>query len=141
MSKKLLYMCLMTMMMVFSMSAYALDQKDGVYQIGTAEDLEAFAALVNGGEVYANAVLTADIDKGAEATMIGTDENKYQGIFDGAGHTITINSFSESTDDLALFHYTGFSALIQNLKVQGTITTNKKFAAGIVAVNYGTIRG
>ena len=67
-------MCLMAIMMVFSMSAYALDKKDGVYQIGTADDLEEFAALVNGGEVYANAVLTADIDRGIDGTMIGTND-------------------------------------------------------------------
>ena len=125
----------------FSTAAWALSESGGVYQIGTAEDLLAFAELVNGGEVYANAVLTANIDKGADGTMIGTNENRYQGTFDGAGHAITINMFSESTDDLALFQYTGFGAIIQNLKVQGTITTAKKFAAAIVANNYGSIRG
>ena len=57
MSKKLLNMCLMAMMMVVSMSAYALEKVNGVYQIGTADDLEEFATLVNGGEVFANAVL------------------------------------------------------------------------------------
>ena len=46
-------MCLMTIMMVCSMSAYALDKVGNVYQIGTAEDLEEFAVLVNDGEVYA----------------------------------------------------------------------------------------
>ena len=125
----------------FSTAAWALSEVGGVYQIGTAADLVAFAELVNGGEIYANAVLTADIDKGADGTMIGTAENKYSGTFDGAGHTITINMFSESSADLALFHYTGFGAIIQNLKVTGEMTTNQKFAAGIVARNYGTIRG
>jgi len=140
MRKKLLYMCLMTIMMVFSMSAYALDKKDGVYQIGTAEDLEEFAALVNDGEVYACAVLTADIDRGIDGTMIGTEKQMYQGTFDGKGHTITINMFPEEMN-AALFRYAGFGAVIQNLKVQGTITTASKFAAGIVARNYGIIRG
>jgi hypothetical protein len=140
MSKKLLYMCLMTMMMVFSMSAYSLDKKDGVYQIGTADDLEEFAVLVNGGGVYACAVLTADIDRGVDGTMIGTEKQMYQGTFDGKGHTIKINMYPEVAN-AALFQYTGFGAVIQNLKVQGTITTASKFAAGIVARNYGIIRG
>ena len=130
----------MAIMMVFSMSAYALDKKDGVYQIGTADDLEEFAALVNGGEVYANAVLTADIDRGIDGTMIGTNDKKYQGTFDGKGHTVKVNMYPE-TENAALFQYTGFGAVIQNLKVEGTITTAKKFAAGIVARNYGIIRG
>ena len=141
MRKRLLNLCLMALFGAFSTAAWALSESGGVYQIGTAEDLLAFAELVNGGEVYANAVLTANIDKGADGTMIGTNENRYQGTFDGAGHAITINMFSESTDDLALFQYTGFGAIIQNLKVQGTITTAKKFAAAIVANNYGSIRG
>ncbi len=141
MRKRLLNLCLMALFGAFSTAAWALSEVGGVYQIGTADDLLAFAELVNGGEIYANAVLTADIDKGADGTMIGTAENKYSGTFDGAGHTITINMFSESSTDLALFHYTGFGAIIQNLKVTGEMTTNQKFAAGIVARNYGTIRG
>ena len=59
MSKKLRYLCLMAIMMVLGMSAYALDQKDGVYQIGTAQDFRDFAALVNGSDPYACAELTA----------------------------------------------------------------------------------
>ena len=73
MRKKLLNACLLAMMMVTSTTAWALSQVDGVYQIGTAEDLKAFADLVNGGDSYACAVLTADIDYGIESTMIGMD--------------------------------------------------------------------
>ena len=141
MSKKLLHMCLMTIMMVFSMSAYALNKVDGVYQIGTADDLKAFAELVNGGEAYANAVLTADIDKGMDGTMIGKDGVDYQGSFDGQGHTITVNSFSAGSQGIAIFRNVGVSAFIQNLKVQGTITTDQKLATGIAVWSRGTIRG
>ena len=124
---------------VVSTAAWALSEVNGVYQIGTAADLEEFAALVNDGNVYANAVLTADIDRGIDGTMIGTDANKYQGTFDGKGHTIKINMYPEDVN-AALFQYTGYGAVIQNLKVTGTITTASKFAAGIVARNYGIIR-
>ncbi|MBQ9524575.1 MAG: hypothetical protein IJR69_05605 [Bacteroidaceae bacterium] len=140
MRKKLLYMSLTAIMMVVSMSAYALDKVNGVYQIGTAADLEEFAVLVNGGEVFANAVLTTDIDRGVDGTMIGTDKQMYQGTFDGKGHTIKVDMYPEVAN-AALFQYTGFGAVIQNLKVQGTITTASKFAAGLVARNYGIIRG
>lgn len=139
MSKKLLYLCLMTIMMVFSMSAYALDKVDGVYQIGTASDFKAFAELVNGGDTYACAELTADIDLGTDGTMIGSDTNRFRGQFDGKGHTITVNFFPKA-DGQALFRNIEGNALVQNLKVQGTITTSKKQAAGIAAWGRGTIR-
>ena len=140
MSKKLLNRCLMAIMMVVSMSAYALDKVNGVYQIGTAEDLKAFAELVNGGEAYANAVLTTDIDKGLDGTMIGRDGLDYQGTFDGRGHTITINLFSFDTQATAIFRNIGIHAIVQNLKVQGSITTDQKLAAGIAAWTSGVIR-
>ena len=140
MRKKLLYISLTAIMMVVSMSAYALNKVGEVYQIGTAADLEEFAVLVNDGEVFANAVLTADIDRGIDGTMIGTETNKYQGTFDGKGHSIKVDMYPDEAN-AALFQYTGFGAVIQNLKVQGTITTKEKFAAGIVARNYGIIRG
>ncbi|MBP5392188.1 MAG: hypothetical protein J6Y59_00040, partial [Bacteroidaceae bacterium] len=139
MSKKLLNLCLAMLLSVVSTAAWALSEVNGVYQIGTAADLEEFAQLVNGGGVYANAVLTADIDRGIDGTMIGTQTNEYQGLFDGAGHTIKINMYPEG--DAALFWYTGYRAVIQNLKVTGTITTSSKFAAAIVARNKAVIRG
>ena len=140
MKKTLLNLCLTALLSVVSTAAWALSDVNGVYQIGTAADLEEFAVLVNDGNVYANAVLTADIDRGIDGTMIGTDTNPYQGTFEGAGHTIKINMFPEEMN-AALFRYTGFGAVIQNLKVEGTITTSSKFAAAIVARNYGIIRG
>ena len=149
MSKKLLNMCLMAIMMVFNMSAYALGQKDGVYQIGTAQDFRDFAALVNGSDPYACAELTADIDlgiidlstDGTDETMIGKDGQDFQGTFDGKGHSVTINYFSGSGNGTALFRNVGNKAVIKDLKVQGTITSNTKFAAGIAAWNSGRISG
>ena len=148
MRKKLLNLCLMAIMMVYGISAYALDKKDGVYQIGTAQDFKDFAALVNGSEPYACAELTADIDLGmidlssedTNGAMIGKDGQDFQGTFDGKGHSITINYFSGSGNGTALFRNVGTKALIQNLKVQGTITSTTKFAAGIAAWNSGNIR-
>ena len=137
----------MMLFSVVSTAAWALSEVGGVYQISTADDLIAFAELVNGGNAYANAVLTADIDKGTDLTMIGKDGVDYQGTFDGQGHTITINATNthEETKDeyqgTAIFRNVGANALIQNLKVQGTIETNQKLAAGIAVWNRGTIRG
>ena len=142
MSRKLLNLCLTALMSVVCTAAWALSEVDGVYQIGTAADLEEFAVLVNDGNVFAKAVLTADIDRGLNGTMIGTEENRYQGTFEGAGHTININiDLPVQENNVALFRYTGPYAIIQNLKVTGEITTDLKFAGGLVARNRGIIRG
>ena len=132
MRKNLLNLCLTALMCVVSTTAWALSKVDGVYQIGTAEDFNDFAALVNGGEVTANAVLTADIDLGSNVTMVGVNDNAgaYHGTFDGQGHTITIN-MNTTENYTAVFRYVGWRAVIENLKVAGTITTTGKFAAGI----------
>ncbi len=135
-------MCLMAIMMVLGTSAYALDKKDGVYQIGSAEDYIAFVELVNGGERNANAILTADIDLGTYNTKIATNNSNYLGIFDGAGHTITID-LSEGTDGEgpALFRSIDQCSIIKRLKVQGTLRAGKyKHTAAIANYSSGIIR-
>ena len=139
MKEKLLRMCLMGMMLLAGTSVWALDKVDGVYQIGTAADLKAFAQLVNGGEVNACAVLTADIDYGLENTQIGVDPAWYMGRFDGQGHTIKLNMFIDTGNGAALFRNIGYQGRVTRLKTTGTITTEYKFAAGIVAWNRGVI--
>ena len=88
MRKKLQKLCLSAMMFAASTAVWALSEVGGVYQIASAEDLKAFAELVNAGNPGLNAVLTADIDRGLDGTMIGCERWDYQGIFDGQGHTI-----------------------------------------------------
>ena len=142
MSRKLLGTCIMAFMLAVDMSAYALEKVNGVYQIGTAEDFAEFAALVNGGEKRANAILTADIDLGTDIDTYKLYNGEYLGSFDGAGHTITIN-FSDGTKDdqgPAIFRSVGNQALIKRLKVQGTITTSRQHAAGIANYSGGVIR-
>lgn len=84
----------MAILMAISLSVYALDKVGNVYQIGSAEDYFAFVQLVNAGERDANAILTADIDLGTNNTKMGLNNQGYRGVFDGAGHTITVD-FSE----------------------------------------------
>ncbi len=142
MRKRLLNLCLTALLSVVSTAAWALSEVDGVYQIGSAADWEEFAALVNGGEVNACAVLTDDIDTGIDGTMIGVADQqgkRYDGTFDGQGHTIKINLYPEA-GDAGIFRYIGWRAIIQNLKVEGTITTASKFAAGIVGRGRGIVR-
>ena len=132
---------LLAMLMTFSTSAYALEKTDGVYQIGTADDFVAFAQIVNGGDRTANAILTANIDLGSTTTQIGVGGD-YQGLFDGKGYSITI-ALPDRTDGEgpALFRGIGNRGIVQNLKVQGTITTGTyKHSAAIANYTAGIIR-
>ena len=142
MRNNLINLCLTALLSIVSTSAWALSQVNGIYQISSAADFNAFAALVNGGNTTACAELTTDINLGSSVTMIGTSDangSRYEGTFDGKGHTI---SFSLTTTEQysALFRYVGWCGIIQNLKVQGTVSTNSKFAGGLVAFNKGIIR-
>ena len=112
------------------------------YTIGSANEWNAFANYVsNGGSDFKGQFvkLTADI---SVSEMVGTSDHRFQGTFLGDGvHTLTFthgtaqSAFGEQY--CAPFRYTD-GATIQNLKVEGEIYTAQKFAAGLVARNYGT---
>lgn len=64
--------------------------KNGVYQIGTAAELAWFADAVNGGQKAINGKLTANINlNGKTWTAIGTDSNKFAGTLDGDNYTVS----------------------------------------------------
>ena len=143
MKKKLLNVCLMAILMAISLSVYALDKVGNVYQIASAEDYFAFVQLVNAGERDANAILTADIDLGTNNTKMGLNNQGYRGVFDGAGHTITVD-FSEGTvynEGPALFHSVDQRAIIKRLRVQGTLRASQyKHTAAFANYCSGIIR-
>ncbi len=107
---------------------------NGVYEIGNAEQLTAFAGVVNGGEKDAKAILTADIDmQGQTWTTIcetglyykgyGTDLG-YAGTFDGQGHTISNLQLQSSTEiDSSCGLFGTVSGTVKNLTVDG-VTLN-----------------
>ena len=112
---------------------------DGRFIIASVADWEHFASLVNSGNTKLNAVMAADIDLDESQTMIGdTEANCYRGHFDGNGHTLKVNYYVHSTTDrdgnyrTAPFSYVGDGFELQNLHVTGKISTNAKFAGGIV---------
>jgi len=120
---------------------YADKTVDGVFQLGTADELKTFAAAVNNGRPALNAVLTADIDyrsnTGVDAMIGDNSDARYSGTFDGQGHTVTVNFNNTSETRIALFRQIE-GGTIQNLKVAGTITTKQKFAGGIASRIYGS---
>ena len=99
--------------------ASAIEQIDGVYQISTAEDMTAFAELVNAGEATANAVLTHDIDFSEYNVMLGD--------------TVTINiSGGEDGVNYVAFVRELDGGTIQNLILKGNLASASLFAGGIV---------
>lgn len=116
-------------------------QIDGVYQIGTAEQLRWFSAAVNGGQADLNAVLTDDIDLGSEAwTPVGNYDYNYAGVFDGQEHAIRNLQVNGTAAYQGLFGIIAEEGVVQNLSLYGSVTSNRNFVGGIAGKNAGTLR-
>ena len=110
---------------------------DSPYLIASTTDWNDFAYNVNLGESYSGNYfkLTADI---TVSEMVGTDANRFSGIFIGDGHTLTANigtsgsRFSEIY--CGLFRFIN-GATIKRLRVAGTIYTSNQHAAVIGNAN------
>ena len=101
------------------------------FEIRTAEDWNTFCTMVEnaGGKSNVNASLMADI---SVTNMVGANSSKpFQGTFEGNGHTLTVN-INKNEQCVAPFRYVG-NAIIRNLHTAGSVTTNNKFAAGLVS--------
>ena len=72
--------------------------------------------------------LTANI---TVTMMMGSENHRFKGHFDGDGHTLTVN-YNTDEQYTAPFRYVE-DAEIRNLRVAGTIATSRQFAAGFVA--------
>ncbi len=87
------------------------------------------------GKYDVNARLYADIT--TDAVIGWNSSSPYRGVFDGNGHTLTVN-YSGSANSaynnrfIAPFRYVG-NATIMNLHVAGTISTNERNVAGLIA--------
>ena len=104
---------------------------NGVYQISTPEDLQAFSYIVNGIAGYkqnaaAKAVLLNDIDLTGLPTWqpIGTSAAPFTGTFDGQGYSIQNIEVKTGKDYSGLFGYTS-GATIKNFSVGGTLTVTE----------------
>ena len=118
---------------------------DGVYYIGTAEELNklAFMLRYNVNKESFNVKLTADIDytayKNGSMSAIGvTEKMPFIGEFDGQNHTVTVDLESYSTR-FGLFGTIDMNSTVHNLKVAGKITaTNKNQIGGICGLLKGS---
>ena len=123
-----------------SISMWAIEQdSEGYYLIGSAQDWDDFAAIVNNTNQSANAKMTADVDLGDDQTHIGyTSNNRYRGVFDGDGHKLTVN-YNSSDYGLAPFRYTA-GATIKDLHIDGSIISTyrpESHTSGVISHSRG----
>ncbi len=110
------------------------------YIISTSDEWNEFAYKVDNGVFGFNSAyykLSDDIDGITVTTMVGTEDHRFKGHFDGNSKTLTVSygtaesRFNE--DYCAPFRHIE-NADIHNLNVAGTIYTQKQFAAGLAGL-------
>ena len=131
MKRKLYSFVLAGMMMLVGQTAWAdLQQNEnGAYLIGNKDDLQAWSEMA--GYESTDVVLTGDIE-GLDF-MLCTNSASYSGVFDGAGHTITLN-YDFQGKQTGMFY--NFAGTVKNLIVGGNIKATYKNCAGLAAWNW-----
>ena len=128
-------------------------RKDGennkqIVYIASADDFKWFANQVATGlDTGMDAILESDIQiGGSDYYPVGTrlvkgseKSNVYQGIFDGKGHTITVN-IDRGYKSAGLFYDMDENGSIRDLTIEGTITGGSKTGAFAEYMSGGTIK-
>ena len=116
---------------------------EGYYEIDNAGKLFWFAAEVNGGNTEINGKLMTDIDlENRPWTPIGTEANKYNGIFDGNGKTISgLYFYDENAEGVGLFGYIYDNGQVKAVTLTNSTITGYGYVGGIAGDNYGIITG
>ncbi len=135
------------------------NDNDGYYDIGTADELYAFASIVNNSNIAINVELTTDItvnynvlDENGDLnsdnsdnfrvwTPIGNYSNKYKGTFEGNSKTISGLYFNnENQNYVGLFGYINTGALVKNVGVINSFFNGDEYIGGVCGFNVeGTI--
>ena len=105
-------------------SFYPNIDEDGSLKISDAKGLTVFAAMVSAGMTNLNVRMEDDIVADEGFIMIGGNvtgtDYKYNGTFDGMGHTLTVNFDNTGVNQTGIFGHTG-DATIKNVKFTGSI--------------------
>ncbi len=141
MKKNLLFALLsMACLWIGCPKAFALDQVDGVYQIGSAQDLEDFSNMVASGNGGISGALTTDIDMAGVAHQpIGPTSSPFAGSFDGQQHFIRNMVIDMPEQEyVGLFGVLNDGAYIKNVIVDWScVISGKRFVAGIAGGTNG----
>lgn len=109
--------------------------KNGVYQIGTAAKLAWFADAVNKGDTTISGKLTANINLNDKTwTAIGTSSNKFAGTLDGDNYTVSGLVTTGLVGELAE------GGVVENLRVNCAIVSTSSLLGGVANSSAGTIR-
>lgn len=126
------------------------------YRIFSANQLRAFASLVNTGDSDAWAVLEKDIDlnpgftfqadgsytgegEPQQWTAMGSTASPYTGTFDGGAHTITGLYIQSEEKDGGLFRNVGKEGAVQNVNVTNAYICASGNLGGIAGRSSGTL--
>lgn len=105
-----------------------------VVRLSTQEDLLALDAAVRSGETSNKYYIqTANLDV---TTMIGEEGLPFEGVLDGNGFTFNLNISRENENASFIAKSKG---LLKNVHTTGSVTSTKKWVAGITSKNYGYI--
>lgn len=114
--------------------ALTFNKKD-YYEIASKENWKEFCDIVKSGQNAVDAKMTRNIDLGSEINMVGDDNNKYSGTFDGQNHTLKLD-WSNTNGVLAPF-YKVENATIRNLRTEGNIKSSYSQMSGLILVVSG----
>ena len=117
------------------------EQQTQTIYISTVDEFVAFASqcYIDSWSKDKVIELTADLDfTGVDSVMVPV----FDGKFNGNGHTISGLDYVGEGYVTALFRYVEQDGVIDNLKVEGSVTANdeQECVGGIVGSNYGTIK-
>ena len=130
---------------------------DGYYDIGTADELYAFATAVNGGNTSINGELTANITINENVltadgelndddsnfrvwTPIGKGSNMYIGTFDGGDNTVSGLYYNDSEyNGVGLFGYVGSAGNVKNVGVIDSYISGNMAVGGVAGSIDGSV--
>ncbi len=114
------------------------------YLIATEADLQALACIVNNGARSGGFYKQTDnITLTEEHTAIGTNDNRFEGSYNGDNHTISgliINKPTSQYQGLFGYFY-GTTRVIERINLLDCDITGNKYVGGIVGyLSYGTVK-
>ena len=120
-------------------AAYLLPPTADEYTISDATDWKAFCFALQYNDTYNRfSGKTVKLGDNIEvSSMAGSLDHDFCGTFDGQGYTLTFD-YTTDANDAAPFRYVE-NGTIKNLHVAGTIITSAKYAAGLIAHQYGAV--